>query len=64
MLELFIGFISPKDMEEIESGSMPAYESDEFRPFRRAIREYDFWYECYEVPNSGDTVGGDSAIIL
>jgi hypothetical protein len=43
VLESFIGFISPKDAEQMETGPMPTYEGDEFRPFRRAIKEYDFW---------------------
>ena len=45
MLDKFLGFISPKDEEDVtSSGSvLPTRESDEFRPFRRAVKELDLW---------------------
>lgn len=45
MLDKFLGFISPKEEEDVMSNSsvLPIYENDEFRPFRRAVKELDLW---------------------
>eukprot|EP00826_Nyctotherus_ovalis_P066740 TRINITY_DN9897_c0_g7_i2.p1 TRINITY_DN9897_c0_g7~~TRINITY_DN9897_c0_g7_i2.p1 ORF type:complete len:134 (+),score=22.66 TRINITY_DN9897_c0_g7_i2:69-470(+) len=40
MLDKFLGFISPKDEEDV---ILPTRQNDEFRPFRRAVRELDLW---------------------
>ncbi len=46
MLDKFLGFISPKDEEDVMGvdSVLPTRENDEFRPFRRAVRELDLWY--------------------
>lgn len=46
VLNSFIGFISPlEDPDELgETASfLPQNESEEFRPFQRKVREYQFW---------------------
>ncbi len=45
MLDKFLGFISPKDEEDVMTNNtvLPRYENDEFRPFRRAVKELDLW---------------------
>ena len=40
MLDKFLGFISPKDEEDV---ILPTRETEEFKPFRRAVRELDLW---------------------
>ena len=40
MLDKFLGFISPKDEDDV---MLPVRQSDEFKPFRRAIKELDLW---------------------
>jgi len=45
MLDKFLGFISPKDEEDVAGAAiLPTRENEEFRPFRRAIKELDLWY--------------------
>ena len=45
MLDKFLGFISPKDEEDVTSSGaiLPTRQNDEFRPFRRAVKELDLW---------------------
>jgi len=46
MLNLLIGFLSPKIDPEIdaEGASLPIRNDDEFRPFIRRLPEFKFWY--------------------
>ncbi|KAL0360659.1 UNVERIFIED_CONTAM: protein RER1A [Sesamum radiatum] len=47
MLNLLIGFMSPKvdpEVEVIDGASLPTKETDEFRPFVRRLPEFKFWY--------------------
>ncbi|XP_051123757.1 protein RER1B-like [Andrographis paniculata] len=47
MLNLLIGFMSPKvdpELEMLDGASLPSRESDEFRPFVRRLPEFKFWY--------------------
>lgn len=45
MLNLLMGFLSPKVDPEIEDGpTLPTRGSDEFRPFVRRLPEFKFWY--------------------
>ncbi|CAI0462053.1 unnamed protein product [Linum tenue] len=49
VLNLLIGFLSPKvdpEVEALESldGALPTKTSDEFRPFVRRLPEFKFWY--------------------
>eukprot|EP00357_Protocruzia_adherens_P005767 CAMPEP_0115005974 /NCGR_PEP_ID=MMETSP0216-20121206/20207_1 /TAXON_ID=223996 /ORGANISM="Protocruzia adherens, Strain Boccale" /LENGTH=112 /DNA_ID=CAMNT_0002372435 /DNA_START=236 /DNA_END=574 /DNA_ORIENTATION=+ len=53
-LNSFLGFISPaEDPEEEEDLGLPRYESDEFRPFRRKVIEYDFWLSLMIIGSIG-----------
>eukprot|EP00826_Nyctotherus_ovalis_P037182 TRINITY_DN3377_c0_g1_i2.p2 TRINITY_DN3377_c0_g1~~TRINITY_DN3377_c0_g1_i2.p2 ORF type:complete len:186 (-),score=35.48 TRINITY_DN3377_c0_g1_i2:135-692(-) len=40
MLDKFLGFISPKNEEDV---ILPTRQNEEFKPFRRAVRELDLW---------------------
>jgi len=46
MLNLLIGFLSPKIDPEVdaEGASLPVRSDDEFRPFIRRLPEFKFWY--------------------
>ncbi|KAL4308217.1 hypothetical protein GQ457_01G009580 [Hibiscus cannabinus] len=47
ILNLLIGFLSPKvdpELEVLEGASLPTKDSDEFRPFIRRLPEFKFWY--------------------
>ncbi|CAH1422266.1 unnamed protein product [Lactuca virosa] len=47
ILNLLIGFLSPKvdpELEVLDGASLPTKESDEFRPFIRRLPEFKFWY--------------------
>lgn len=47
ILNLLIGFLSPKidpELEAMDGASLPMKESDEFRPFMRRLPEFKFWY--------------------
>eukprot|EP00826_Nyctotherus_ovalis_P005195 TRINITY_DN11165_c0_g7_i1.p1 TRINITY_DN11165_c0_g7~~TRINITY_DN11165_c0_g7_i1.p1 ORF type:complete len:135 (+),score=12.12 TRINITY_DN11165_c0_g7_i1:97-501(+) len=46
MLDHFLGFISPKDESDIPNPRtvLPMKRNEEFKPFRRAVREFDLWY--------------------
>ncbi|KAI3761212.1 hypothetical protein L1987_51624 [Smallanthus sonchifolius] len=47
ILNLLIGFLSPKidpELEALDGASLPTKESDEFRPFIRRLPEFKFWY--------------------
>ncbi|KAI3464933.1 hypothetical protein Pfo_021596 [Paulownia fortunei] len=47
ILNLFIGFMSPKvdpELEVLDGASLPTKDSDEFRPFIRRLPEFKFWY--------------------
>ncbi|KDP38526.1 hypothetical protein JCGZ_04451 [Jatropha curcas] len=47
ILNLLIGFLSPKvdpELEVLDGGSLPTKESDEFKPFVRRLPEFKFWY--------------------
>merc|ERR1712194_322256 len=44
LLNLFIGFLTPAiDPDAEDGGSLPTYETEEFRPFSRKIPEFKFW---------------------
>ncbi|XP_002521560.2 protein RER1B [Ricinus communis] len=47
ILNLLIGFLSPKDDRELEAldgASLPTKGSDEYKPFIRRLPEFKFWY--------------------
>ncbi|GLT58015.1 hypothetical protein SLA2020_309420 [Shorea laevis] len=47
ILNLLIGFMSPKvdpELEILDGAALPTKESDEFRPFIRRLPEFKFWY--------------------
>ncbi|MCL7021787.1 hypothetical protein MKW94_019663 [Papaver nudicaule] len=47
LLNLLIGFLSPKvdpEMEGLDGASLPTKGSDEFKPFIRRLPEFKFWY--------------------
>eukprot|EP01088_Endostelium_zonatum_P004429 TRINITY_DN15675_c0_g1_i1.p1 TRINITY_DN15675_c0_g1~~TRINITY_DN15675_c0_g1_i1.p1 ORF type:complete len:198 (-),score=22.64 TRINITY_DN15675_c0_g1_i1:159-752(-) len=44
VLNLLIGFLSPKVDPEVESNVLPTKANDEFRPFIRRLPEFKFWY--------------------
>ncbi|GAB2224864.1 hypothetical protein Droror1_Dr00005642 [Drosera rotundifolia] len=47
ILNLLIGFLSPKidpELEAMDGASLPTKESDEFKPFIRRLPEFKFWY--------------------
>ncbi|GAB4839408.1 Protein rer1b, variant 2 [Ancistrocladus abbreviatus] len=47
ILNLLIGFLSPKvdpELEALDGVSLPTKETDEFRPFIRRLPEFKFWY--------------------
>ncbi|MBA0747161.1 hypothetical protein Gotri_005091 [Gossypium trilobum] len=46
ILNLLIGFLSPKvdpELEHLDGASLPTKGSDEFRPFIRRLPEFKFW---------------------
>lgn len=46
LLNLLIGFLSPKidpEFEALDGASLPTKGSDEFRPFIRRLPEFKFW---------------------
>lgn len=46
ILNLLIGFMSPKvdpELEALDGTSLPTKDSDEFRPFIRRLPEFKFW---------------------
>lgn len=47
ILNLLIGFLSPKvdpEVEALDGASLPTKGSDEFKPFIRRLPEFKFWY--------------------
>ncbi|KAB2628122.1 protein RER1B-like [Pyrus ussuriensis x Pyrus communis] len=47
ILNLLIGFLSPKvdpELEALDGASLPTRGSDEFKPFIRRLPEFKFWY--------------------
>lgn len=47
LLNLLIGFLSPKvdpELEVMEGPALPTRGSDEFKPFIRRLPEFQFWY--------------------
>ncbi|PIA52717.1 hypothetical protein AQUCO_01000528v1 [Aquilegia coerulea] len=47
ILNLLIGFLSPKvdpELESLDGASLPTKGSDEFKPFIRRLPEFKFWY--------------------
>ncbi|XP_071702849.1 protein RER1B-like [Rutidosis leptorrhynchoides] len=47
VLNLLIGFLSPKvdpEIEALDGAFLPTKESDEFKPFIRRLPEFKFWY--------------------
>ncbi|CAM8942292.1 unnamed protein product [Rhodiola kirilowii] len=47
ILNLLIGFLSPKvdpELENSDTASLPTRGSDEFKPFVRRLPEFKFWY--------------------
>ncbi|PSR88059.1 Protein RER1B like [Actinidia chinensis var. chinensis] len=47
VLNLLIGFLSPKidpELEAMDGASLPTKDSDEFKPFVRRLPEFRFWY--------------------
>lgn len=46
VLNLLIGFLSPKidpELEALDGASLPTKDSDEFKPFVRRLPEFKFW---------------------
>ena len=45
LLDKILGFISPKNEEDVMSTDsvLPTTQNDEFKPFRRAVKELDLW---------------------
>ncbi|KAL6011361.1 Protein rer1b [Asimina triloba] len=46
LLNLLIGFLSPKidpELETVDGPSLPTRDSDEFKPFIRRLPEFKFW---------------------
>eukprot|EP00826_Nyctotherus_ovalis_P039665 TRINITY_DN3827_c0_g1_i8.p1 TRINITY_DN3827_c0_g1~~TRINITY_DN3827_c0_g1_i8.p1 ORF type:complete len:192 (-),score=41.70 TRINITY_DN3827_c0_g1_i8:144-719(-) len=46
MLEQFLGFISPKDELDViapNQSVLPTRENEDFKPFKRAVKELDLW---------------------
>lgn len=46
ILNLLIGFLSPKvdpELEALDGASLPNEDSDEFKPFIRRLPEFKFW---------------------
>lgn len=46
ILNLLIGFLSPKvdpELEVLDGASLPTKDSDEFKPFIRRLPEFKFW---------------------
>lgn len=46
LLNLLIGFLSPKvdpELEALDGASLPTKGSDEFKPFIRRLPEFKFW---------------------
>lgn len=46
VLNLLIGFLSPKvdpELEALDGAELPTKETDEFRPFIRRLPEFKFW---------------------
>jgi len=47
LLNLFIGFLQPQDdLSSSDGATLPVNESDEFRPFRRRVPEFRFWWSA------------------
>ena len=44
LLNLLIGFLSPRVDPESEGPALPTKGSDEFKPFIRRLPEFKFWY--------------------
>ncbi|KAF9610211.1 hypothetical protein IFM89_021149 [Coptis chinensis] len=47
ILNLLIGFLSPKvdpELEALDGANLPTKGSDEFKPFIRRLPEFKFWY--------------------
>ncbi|KAJ4842085.1 Protein rer1b [Turnera subulata] len=47
ILNLLIGFLSPKvdpELEQLDGAALPTKDSDEFKPFIRRLPEFKFWY--------------------
>ncbi|XP_050366481.1 protein RER1B-like [Argentina anserina] len=47
ILNLLIGFLSPKvdpELEGLDGAALPSWGSDEFKPFIRRLPEFKFWY--------------------
>lgn len=47
LLNLLIGFLSPKidpELEALDGAALPTKGSDEFKPFIRRLPEFKFWY--------------------
>lgn len=50
ILNLLIGFLSPKidpELEALDGAELPTKETDEFRPFIRRLPEFKFWLDCH-----------------
>ena len=48
ILNLLIGFLSPKidpELEALDGAELPTKETDEFRPFIRRLPEFKFWLD-------------------
>eukprot|EP00389_Voromonas_pontica_P008073 GDKH01012219.1.p1 GENE.GDKH01012219.1~~GDKH01012219.1.p1 ORF type:complete len:203 (-),score=19.31 GDKH01012219.1:115-723(-) len=53
MLNLVIGFLSPKFDEELEGPVLPTSSSEEFRPFQRQLPEFKFWTHAMKAFSVG-----------
>lgn len=47
LLNLLIGFLSPRFDPETEGPVLPSAQSAEFRPFSRRVPEFKFWFVFY-----------------
>ncbi|GAQ81390.1 Rer1 protein [Klebsormidium nitens] len=44
LLNLLIGFLSPRNDPESEGPTLPSKDTDEYKPFIRRLPEFKFWY--------------------
>ena len=45
-LNLFIGFLQPKDDMDTVKGELPKSDKDNYRPFSRRVPEFIFWWSA------------------
>ncbi|KAK6914580.1 Retrieval of early ER protein Rer1 [Dillenia turbinata] len=62
ILNLLIGFLSPKvdpELEVLDGASLPTEESDKFKPFIHRLPEFKFWYTITRKLLAGNLVKVD-----